>query len=83
MARSGQRVSKPATRTRDEGYAEMMTATTTADLERQRVGVINAEKRWGPRRCLNLGDLDADRRRAVLLLVEAQRSAQARQAAEA
>jgi hypothetical protein len=58
----------------------MMTATKPADLERQRVGAISAEKRWGPRRCLNLGDLDADRRRAVLALVEAQRSEQALQA---
>jgi hypothetical protein len=61
----------------------MMTATKPADLERARVGTESAEKRWGPRRCLNLGDLDADRRRAILLLVEAQRSEQARQAAEA
>jgi len=58
----------------------MMTATKPEDLERQRVGAINAEKRWGPRRVLNLGDLDASRRVAILALVAAQRSEQARQA---
>jgi hypothetical protein len=58
----------------------MTTATPTKDPQRVAWGLEGMEKRWGPRRCLNLGDLDADRRRAILLLVEAQRSEQARQA---
>jgi hypothetical protein len=40
-----------------------------------RAGRIGAQRRWGPRRRLNIGDLTPDQRELVLGVIEAQRIA--------